>query len=314
MMYRPLGATNISVSQVGLGTWPLAGNDGLRGYGDKDEATAEATIYEALAAGITIFDTADVYGDGFAESLLGRILPDDGVFIVTKGGLVPSSGQFEWNPDAITRKADASLNRLRRKTIDAYLLHNPPPYLLAIGDIYRCVENLRKRGMVRFIGVSVVRAEDAWLVLDRPEVDVIELPFSLANLTGDFGLITEAARRGKAILAREVLTNGFLCDRALPAASFAAGDFRACMPEEIKDQMRQIKMAWSRYRRPDESWTDFALRFVLDRPEVSVALVGARKPDQILALKRAGMVPIGPKSWTTPIGASLETNSGIHEV
>jgi aryl-alcohol dehydrogenase-like predicted oxidoreductase len=301
MLNRTLGATNICVSQVGLGTWPLAGNAGLNGYGKKDETAAESTIYEALAAGITIFDTADVYGDGFAESLLGRILPGGAaVFIVTKGGLIPSSGQFEWNSDAITRRAEASLNRLRRNTLDAYLLHNPPPYLLATGDIYRYLERLRSRNMVRFLGVSVARAEDAWLILDRPEVDIIELPFSLTNLTADFGLITEAARRGKAVVAREVLANGFLSDCALAGKSFEAADFRASVPSEVVDQIRQTTTAWSAYRRSDESWTDFALRFVLDRPEVSVALVGTRKPDHIPALKRAGTVPCGPTSWCNP--------------
>jgi aryl-alcohol dehydrogenase-like predicted oxidoreductase len=128
------------VSQVGLGTWPLAGNDGLAGYGPRDDARAEETIRRALEIGMSVFDTADVYGDGYAESLLGRLLTEHGdsrSIVITKGGMIASDGTFDRDPDALRRRVAASRDRLQRATIDVYLLHNPPPYLLGIAEIYR---------------------------------------------------------------------------------------------------------------------------------------------------------------------------------
>jgi aryl-alcohol dehydrogenase-like predicted oxidoreductase len=294
MIYRTLGNTGLSVSQVGLGTWPLAGNNGLAGYGAADEAQAEAAIHEALAAGITLFDTADVYGAGFAEELLGQILRNnDRVIVVTKGGMEPSSGQFDPDADKLARRAEASLKRLRREVLDIYLLHNPPPHLLALSSTYRAIEKLRKNGLVRWLGVSVARAENAWLVLDRPEVDIIQLPFSLINVTADLGLLTEAAIRGKAVLVREALANGLLSDKSLAGGIFASDDFRASMPAEIIEQVRSVALGWEPFRKSNESWVDFSLRFVLDRPEVSTVLVGARRPEHFPALKRAGAIVPG---------------------
>ncbi|ABC21563.1 aldo/keto reductase [Rhodospirillum rubrum F11] len=298
MRTRRLGKTALRASQVGLGTWPLAGNAGLAGYGAVDPERAEATVRAALAAGITLFDTAGIYGDGFAESLLGRLLPggEGGAVVCTKGGFSHFAQGRAPDRRAFKAEVAASRDRLRREVIDIYLLHNPPPVLIGLPDVYRPLQDLRDHGWIGHIGVSVARAIDGWLALDRPEVEVVQLPFNLLNTQADQGLLSRAADLGKAVLAREVLANGWLSGRYGPASTFAAGDFRQHLPAEVKAAIAGDRAALEPYRRPGESWVDFSLRFVLDRPEISSAIVGARHPQQIEALSKAGTLSPSP-SW-----------------
>ncbi len=296
MLARRLGKIATGMSQIGLGTWPLAGNAGLDGYGTVDPECAEATVVAALAAGITLFDTASVYGDGFAESLLGRLLPQgrSAPLLCTKGGFRQFAQGKALHPRDLEAEVAASRERLRRTVIDIYLLHNPPPHLIGLPELYRPLLELRDRGWIAHIGISVAQAGDAWLALDRPEVEIVQLPFNLLNMEADQGLLSRAAGLGKTILARETLANGMLSGRYGPTSTFAAGDFRRALPMDVKTSIATGMAALEAYRRQDESWVDFSLRFVLDRPEISSAIVGARTPEQVRALVKAGTIPPSP--------------------
>lgn len=286
MKTRPLGLTGRTVSQAGLGTWPLAGNRGLRGYGAADPEAAEATILAALDAGVTFFDTAGIYGDGLAEELLGRLLPAERArfTLCTKGGWHPESG-FHGDGRRLEAEVDASRERLQTDCIDVYLLHNVPARLIGLPELHRPLLALRDRHRIRHAGVSVVYARDAWLTLDRPEIEVVELPYNLAHPDAA-PLLPLLHRAGKGVIVREALVSGMLRERA----SFAADDFRASLPPEVMAAVKEVKRTLDPYRRPGETWADFALRFVLDRAEVSCVAVGVRRPEQIEILKRAGRI------------------------
>jgi len=306
MLLRSLGTTGLTVSQVGLGTWPLAGNRGLRGYGEADPAAAEATVRAALAEGVAFFDTAAIYGDGMAEELLGRVLArrEGNHIVCTKGGWGPTSG-FMSDPRAIGTQARASRARLQVEAIDVYLLHNVPPHLLGIADLYGPLLRLRDEGIVRHLGVSVVRARDAWLALDRPEIEVIELPYNFAHIEAD-PLLPRLYRAGKGLIVREALASGLVADRA----GFGTGDFRAALPPEVFAAVREAKQAMAPYRREGEDWVDFALRFVLDRPEVACVLVGARRPEQVRAFGRAGKIAASAIPRAANHGKQQESKKG----
>ena len=298
MRTRPIGQSGKRVTQIGLGTWPLAGDAGIGGYGPVDPASAEETVRAALSAGITLFETANVYGDGFAEDLLGRLVPDDNgrYLICTKGGF----GQFDrmdnFHPDGLEKECLESRERLRRETVDIYLVHNPPPQMIGLPDLYRPLLRLKERGYISHIGVSVRLVQDAWLALDRPEVEVIQLPFNLLQTDAEQGLLHRAYQQGKGVFARETLANGILSGHYSPKSMFGEGDFRQDLPDHIWKAVQQAHSVYDRYRRTGENWVDFALRYVLDRPEISSAVVGSRKPEHIASLVKAGAISSSPVS------------------
>ena len=291
MILRQIGTTGPRVSQIGLGTWPLAGNDGLPGYGALDPERAEATVQAAVEAGISVFETANVYGDGFAERLLGRLIPDDaGQVVCTKGGFAMFSGAAAFTPEALVNEFEASCERLNRQVIDVYLLHNPPPHLIGLLDVYRPLLKLRDQGRLRHLGVAVRASHDGWLALDRPEISIVQLPYNILQCEADDGFLEAAARYGKAVLARETLVNGLLPNHRNGQAVYAADDFRSSIPIALRRSIDENIQRLDPYRHRHESWVDFALRFVLDRPEIACAVVGARRPEQIKALKTAGLI------------------------
>lgn len=296
MRKRALGKTGLYVSQIGLGTWPLAGNAGLPGYGELDSSSAEATVKKALDAGVTFFDTADVYGDGYAESLLGRLLERETreVSICTKGGLDLATGEFNAAPKFLERQFNASRDRLRKDRIDVYLLHNPPQNLLGLRELYRPLIKLRDWGLVDHIGVSVSLPAEAWLMLDRPEVEIIQVPFNFLYSDIDNGLLTQLCCAGKGILVREALANGLLTGKYESAVQLPGSDFRSQAPDQLFQAVSERMTTFNHYRRNEESWVDFALRFVLDRPEVFCVVVGARRPEHISAFFTAGQIKPSP--------------------
>jgi aryl-alcohol dehydrogenase-like predicted oxidoreductase len=157
MKKKSLGSTGLRVSEIGFGAWAIGGDS----YGQTDDNISTLAIEEALNQGCNLFDTADVYGSGHSEILLGRSLRRAGVLddivIATKGGLYSSidSEPFDFSVGGIVRSAEASLRRLGRGFIDIYQIHNPPLDVLTAGAVFEALLNLKDRGLVRYCGVSV---------------------------------------------------------------------------------------------------------------------------------------------------------------
>ena len=291
MMERRLGRSPLRVSQGGLGTWPLAGNDGLPGYGRCDRDLALATLRSALEAGVTFIDTAPVYGGGLAERMIGQVLQrfPSPVVVCTKGGWDPSTSTFDPDPRKLERQVHESLERLQRDVLDVYLLHNVPARLMGVRELYQPLVALREKGRIGHIGVSVVHARDAMLAIDRSEIEVVELPYNFIHPEAE-DVLPGLASAGKGVVVREALANGLLAGRHGPATRFAPDDFRSTIPSEVRAWIDSEMRAFEPYRRTGEEWIDFALRFVLDRPEVSTVLVGARTPEHVKAFGRAGEI------------------------
>jgi aryl-alcohol dehydrogenase-like predicted oxidoreductase len=161
-------------------------------------------------------------------------------------------------------------------------------------SLYRPLLELRERGWIRHLGVSVAAVGDAWLTLERPEVEVVQLPYNLALSEADQGLLQRLHDAGKGVLIREALGNGLLTGKYGARTRFSSADFRSAWRPEMLRAALAAAAAWEPYRRPGESQIHFALRFVLDRPEVSAVLVGARNPAQIEALAAAGGIAAAP--------------------
>ena len=300
MRTRRLGKTGLSVSEIGFGGWAIGGNGWGNSYGDTDDAVSKAALHLALELGVTLFDTADVYGQGHSEALLGEVLTEwDGPppVVVTKGGInfYRKDGTLEpdWTPLAVAHAVQQSLTRLRREVLDVFLLMNPPVEDLDRFRVWETLEALRRAGKIKFYGVSVAEPQDGlWLLRHNLPIDVLEVGYSLFYQGATVDLLPLARKRKVGILAREPLANGFLTGKYGPDAQFSEGDIRASLPPEYVAAMAQTAAQLDFLRRDGaRTAAQAALRFVLDDASVSSVVVGAKTAAQMEENVRAADVP-----------------------
>ncbi len=300
MKVRRLGRTGLQVSEVGFGGWAVGGNGWGNSYGDTDDLVSKAAIRRALELGVTLFDTADVYGQGHSEALLGDVLTEwEGPppVVVTKGGInfYRKDGTLEpdWTPLALAHAVQQSLIRLRREALDVFLLMNPPVEDLDRFRVWGTLDALRRAGKIKWIGVSVAEpADGVWLLQNDLPVDVLEVGYSLFYQGATTDLLPLARKRKVGVLAREPLANGFLSSKYGPDAVFPEGDIRASLPPEYVAAMAQTAAQLDFLRRDGARMaSQAALRFVLDDPAVSSVIVGAKTPAQVEENVGAADVP-----------------------
>ncbi|EFL29063.1 aldo/keto reductase family oxidoreductase, partial [Streptomyces himastatinicus ATCC 53653] len=224
MEQRVCGRTGREVSVVGLGTWQLGA-----GWGDVSEADALAVLEAAVESGVTFFDTADVYGDGRSEQLIGRFLrdrPDAGIFVATKmGRRVPQVAE-NYTLDNFRAWTDRSRANLGVDTLDLVQLHCPPSSVHATDAVFDALDTLVDEGRVAAYGVSVETCEEALTAIARPgtaSVQIILNPFRLKPLER---VVPAAAEAGVGIIARVPLASGLLSGRYTKDTLFADDDHR----------------------------------------------------------------------------------------
>lgn len=287
---RRLGKTGLKVSALGFGGWAIGGSEWGSAYGPTDDAVSRAAIQTALEAGVTLFDTADVYGHGHSEALLGEVLsawPGPPPVVVTKGGINfyrrDGTQEPDWTPLALAHAVQQSLARLRRDTLDVFLLMNPVVEDLEKYKVWDTLDALRRAGKLRWYGVSVAEPSDGlWLLQNQCPVDVLEVPFSLFYQGATVELLPLARKRSVGVLAREPLANGFLSGRYAPDTVFPEGDIRAALPREYIAAMTETADALSFLAEGGtRTLPEAALRFVLDDPAVSCVVAGAKTPAQV---------------------------------
>src|SRR6476659_3768898 len=169
MKYRSLGRTGWDVSTVSFGAWAIGGT-----WGPVDDAQSMTALHRALDRGVNLFDTADVYGDGHSEKLLGRLRRErsgDRFYIATKAGrrIMPPSVEA-YSRANLTSFVERSLQNLGTDAIDLLQLHTPPPAVYYQPDVFGVLDDLVRAGKLRFYGVSVEKAEEGLKALEYPGV------------------------------------------------------------------------------------------------------------------------------------------------
>ncbi len=301
MKTRTLGKTGLRVSDVGFGGWAVGGNAFGNSYGETDDAVSRAAILRALELGVTLFDTADVYGHGHSEALLGETLkewPGPAPTVVTKGGVNfyrrDDTLEPDWTPLALAHAVQQSLLRLRRDALDVFLLMSPPVEDLDRWKVWDTLDALKRAGKIRFSGVSVAEpADGVWLLQNHLPVDVLEVAYSLFYQGASTELLPLARKRGVGLLAREPLANGFLSGRYGADTVFTDGDIRAALPRAYVSAMAETAGQLGFLRRGGErTLAQAALRFALDDPAVASVVAGAKTPAQVE--ENVGAVSVPP--------------------
>ena len=293
MQYRTLGQTGLKVSEISFGAWAIGGTSEAAGtqwgWGETPERDAIAAVRRAFELGVNFFDTADVYGNGRSEQILGKALASDWgkAMVASKVGNVVRNGvgAKDWSRAHIVRSCEASLKRLNKDVIDVYQLHNPVEHDIRHGDWPETLELLQQQGKIRWYGVSVFLPEEAMAVLERGKGQVIQLAYNALRLEMEESVLPLAQKKNVGIIARVPLYYGILAGKFKPDAIFPLNDHRShTLPPET---MRELVPRADRLRdlahiAPGDSaaFGQWSLKFILANPAVSTVIPSARNPQQ----------------------------------
>jgi aryl-alcohol dehydrogenase-like predicted oxidoreductase len=280
------------VSRVGLGTWAIAGP----AWGDAEEAEAIRTIHAALDLGVNLVDTAPIYGLGRAEEIVGRALATSGrrdrVMVATKLGLDWSAGPVrrDLSPARVARELEDSLRRLRIEAVDLYQVHRPDG-ATPLEPTARALEALVRAGKVRAVGVVDFSPAQVDALAAGVRVASAQAPYDLLERAAEAGVLPHCRGRAIPLIAYGILCRGLLSGRMSPATTFAGDDLRREDPKFQPPRYLRYLAAVAEldaFARQVLGRTalELAVRWVLDRPGVSVALWGARRPSQLDPLPR----------------------------
>lgn len=292
MRKRTLGRTNLSVSELGLGTWGLSGE----AYGQVAEAERGQLIERARMLGITLFETADCYATGKMEEKLGELLgSDDEAVIVTKWGTDRSNNvaRKRFDADYLREACDKSLERLKRTKIAVGLLHNPSVKALELREATETLAALKTEGKLEAWGVSAGDDQVARAAIEAG-AEVISLGYNVFRQKPLDASLPAIQQNQTGVLAHSVLNYGQLCGVWSPYRVFRAPDHRAerWTPDELKRRIRQLDAVRPLVSGEITSLRSAVVRFVLNNEHVGCAILGPRNGMQLDQLVReAGQGP-----------------------
>lgn len=294
MEYRRFGQTDLQVSAIGFGTWPIGGAR----YGTSDDADAERAIHAALDAGVTCFDTAPSYGNGHAEELLGRVLRGrrGEVVIVSKGGLIWDEGSHVLGRDSRRARLEAlideSLRRLGTEYLDLYLIHWPDP-ATPFEETMAALEGLVRGGKTRYIGVSNFTGEQVRQsvgALHGTPLAANQVGFNLFDRRWATSAFATCDALGVGVMAYGPLAHGLLTGAFTTGTTFEATDWRAggtifgqplLAPGNFARNLAVVERLQAIAAAKGATLPQLALAWVLAHPIVTTALVGARNAREI---------------------------------
>lgn len=308
MKSRQLGATGIDLTVIGLGTWAHGGGGWAYSWGRQDDRDSLATIRAALEAGINWIDTAAVYGLGHSEEVLGRALQKlkQKPFVATKCGRTwDGSGKIIdcLRAKSVRAECEASLRRLQLDTIDLFQIHWPQPEEELL-EGWGTIAGLIREGKVRYGGVSNLSAAQIKRLHAMHPVASLQPPYSMLKRNIENELLPFCAENNIGVICYSPLQKGLLTGKITPEyiAGLGADDHRRRDPmfNEPAFSLIAAKVEALKKIAAKNSVTaaQLAAAWVLRRPEVTSAIVGARKPEQIRQVVPAAELVIPPEDLT----------------
>ena len=290
MKYREFSNLGWKVSEIGIGCWAIGSE-----WGDVSENDAKDALYASLDNGINFFDTADVYGDGRSEKIIGEVLKNSNekIYVATKAGrrLNPHNADG-YNLKNIESFIDRSLSNLGVDIIDLVQLHCPPSEICGKPETYEMMDEIVKKGKIKYYGVSVEKVSEALDAIQHPNVKSIQIIFNIFRQKPSEIFFQEAKKNNVAIIARVPLASGLLTGKMNNNSSFPKNDHRnyningdafdvgetfsgvnfSKGLEAVEELKKIIPNGFS--------LTDLALKWILSHPEVTVVIPGAKNKIQ----------------------------------
>jgi aryl-alcohol dehydrogenase-like predicted oxidoreductase len=301
MEYRELGRTGMKVSVVSFGAWAI-GSD----WGQVNDKESLAALNRAVDLGVNFIDTADVYGDGRSEKLIGQLLKErkEEVFVATKAGrrLDPHVAEG-YTLKEIESFVDRSLKNLQVDSLDLLQLHCPPTPVYSNPEVYRALDQLKSKGKIRNYGVSVEKISEALTSIQHPDIQSVQIIFNMLRFRPTEEFFPKAKERKVGVLARVPLASGLLTGKMTSSTVFPREDHRNYnLHGEAFDRGETFSgvdldnglAAVEELKRivpKGMDLTQMALRWILMFDAVTCAIPGAKRVDQVEDNVKAGDLP-----------------------
>lgn len=315
MKYRDLGRTGIKVSEIGFGAWGIGGaTGGPYSYGPTDDDQSRRALRKALDLGVTFYDTADIYGYGHSETLLGSTFRGvrQQVVIASKVGYLRHDGPQDFSPEYLRISLEGSLLRLRTDYVDIYQLHDPSLALLrSRPDILGALYDLKQEGKLRAFGISARSPSDGVAAVRDLSINIVQTNFSMIDQRAlDAGLFATCRAHGAAVICRTPFAFGFLTGRYSITSTFGPDDHRSVWPQEQRDLWAT---AFDQFAAvidmTSQSKAQVALRFCLSHDGVATVIPGMLSHEEVVENTRAsGLGPL-PGEVCSAIRRIYEANS-----
>jgi aryl-alcohol dehydrogenase-like predicted oxidoreductase len=309
--YRQLGRSGLSVSEVGFGAWGIGGSkDGAVAYGPTEDAQSLDALCAAFDAGINFYDTADLYGHGESERLIGKAFAGrrDKVVIASKVGMLDAAGTQDFSAARTEKALDATLQRLQTDYLDLYQLHSPPLAALT-GELLQALEKLRSKGKVRALGISLKDPEDGDEALALHRFAAVQVNFNLLDQRLlDLGFAQRCAEKGVGVIGRTPLCFGFLTSKYAADEKFAPSDHRSRWSVEQRRVWASANELFHGYRDAGETAAQFAIRFCLSFDAMSSVIPGMLTREHVVENVGAVGAPLLPAPATARIRDVYKSN------
>lgn len=306
MEYRELGTTGLKVSAIGFGAWAIGGGD----WGGADDDASLRALHAAIDHGVNFIDTADVYGDGRSERLIGQVLRarSEELIVATKAGrrLAPHTAVGYRDRAQMTAFVERSLRNLGVESIDLLQLHSPPSDVYHMPEVFDILDDLVSAGKIRHYGVSVEKVDEALTAITYPGVQSVQIIFNMFRLKPAEAFLDAARQRHVGVLARVPLASGLLTGKFEPTTTFDPKDHRSFnrrgeafdVGETFSgvDFESGVRAAEELREMVPEGATpaQAALRWILSFPEITSTIPGARNERQ--AADNAAAIELPPPS------------------
>jgi aryl-alcohol dehydrogenase-like predicted oxidoreductase len=301
MEYRQLGRTDMRVSTVSFGAWAIGGS-----WGKVDDAESHAALNRAIDLGVNFIDTADVYGDGRSERLVGQLLKErkEEIFVATKAGrrLSPHTADG-YNLGNLESFVDRSLSNLGVDAIDLLQLHCPPTEVYYRSEVFEALDHLKRKGKIRFYGVSVEKVSEALKATEYPDVQSVQIIFNMFRLKPATEFFPTAKQRRVGIMARVPLASGLLTGKITAHTQFPKDDHRNFNRSgEVFDRGEtfsgvDLEKGLATVARLKElvptgmTLAQFALRWILMFDAVTCTIPGAKRAEQAEENAKSATLP-----------------------
>lgn len=294
MNYRRLGKTGFEISEISLGTWQVGGR-----WGDPfDKNNAKEILNLAIDAGINFIDTADVYGNGLSEKMVGEVVRQrsEEVFVASKCGrrLNPHNNEA-YTPKALRIFVEHSLRNTGLDTLDLIQLHCPPPEVYDRPEIFGLFEDLKAEGKIQNMGVSVELVEEARKAMAYDNVTSIQIIFNMFRLKPSETFFAEAAAKDVGIIVRVPLASGLLTGKYSSSTVFGKDDHRSFNRDgamfdkgetfsgvDFETGLQAVDALKALFP-GEENLASVALRWILMFKQVSCVIPGASRDDQLFS-------------------------------
>jgi aryl-alcohol dehydrogenase-like predicted oxidoreductase len=314
MQKREMDRAGLAVSEIGFGAWQIGGD-----WGEVDEEAALGTLRAAADAGVTFFDTADAYGDGRSERLVGRLKQErPEIVVATKMGRRLEQTVENYSPQHFREWNDRSRANLGMDTLDLVQLHCPPTDLYYVPAVFEDLEAMVAEGRMAAYGVSVERVEEALKAIEYPNVATVQIVFNAFRQRPAGVFFEQALERGVGVIVRVPLASGMLAGKYTRETTFGADDHRtfnrhgeafdvgetfAGVPfEEGLEALEELRPLVPE----GATMAQLALRWILMHEAVSSVIPGARNPEQARANAAAAELPALDDSAMAHVAAVYE--------